>query len=131
MSDLSWRDGNTHWKGSFSLQWKRGEWSAGMINLYTGRTKDSFIRTTTVTAPYISSEGFLIVDRSWLTNFNVARNFTGKSWWGHSTVRVGVNNVFNREPPFALGASSDSDGYLRGFGDPRGRAFSVDLTKRF
>ena len=131
VSDLSWRDGNTHWKGSFSLQWKRGEWSAGFINLYSGRTKDSFIRTTTVTAPSISSEGFLIVDRSWLTNLNVARSFTGKSWWGHSTVRVGVNNVFNKEPPFALGASSDSDGYLRGFGDPRGRAFSIELAKHF
>jgi outer membrane receptor protein involved in Fe transport len=131
VTDLSWRDGNTHWKGSFSLQWKRGEWSAGFINLYTGRTKDSFIRTTTVTAPYISSEGFLIVEDSWLTNFNVARSFSGKAWWGNSTIRLGVNNAFNKAPPFALGASSDSDGYLRGFGDPRGRAFSLELSKRF
>jgi outer membrane receptor protein involved in Fe transport len=131
VSDLSWRDGNTRWKGSLTLQWKRGDWGAGLFTTYTGRTQDSFVRTTVLGGPGVSSDGFLIVDRSWLTNLSVSRQFKGGGLLGQSSVRLGVNNVFDREPPFGLGASSDTDGYLRGFGDPRGRAFSVELSKHF
>jgi outer membrane receptor protein involved in Fe transport len=130
VTDLSWRDGNTHWKGSFTLDWRRGDWSAGLFTAYTGRTQDSFLRTTQV-GPDVSADGFLIVKRSWLTNLSVTRQFNGPGILGRTSVRLGVNNVFDVEPPFGLGASSDTDGYLRGFGDPRGRAFSVELAKRF
>jgi len=130
-TDLTWRDGNTRWKGSFTLQWKRGDWSAGSFTSYTGRTQDTFVRTTTAPGGNVSSDGFLIVDRSWLTNLSVTRHFRGQGLFGQSSVRLGVNNVFDQEPPFGLGASSDTDGYLRGFGDPRGRAYSLELTKHF
>jgi iron complex outermembrane receptor protein len=130
--DLAWRDGNTRWKSSFALSWKKGGWAAGVFTTYTGRTQDSFIRTTPgSTAPGVSPEGFLIVGESWLTNVSLTRHFADRGFLRNSSVRLGVNNVFDAEPPFGLGASSDSDGYLRGFGDPRGRALSVELTKRF
>lgn len=131
VSELSWTDGNTRWKGSFGLQWKQRDWNAAWVTEYTGRTKDSFIRTTTATGPKISSEGYLIVDESWLSKFSVGRQFRGSGWLANSSVRVGVNNLFNKAPPFALGASSDSDGYLRGFGDPRGRAWYAEFSKHF
>ena len=131
ITELSWTDGNTRWKGSFRLQWRQGDWSAGWVSEYTGRTKDSFIRTTTATGPGISSEGYLIVGDSWLHKLSVSRNFRGTGWLANSSMRVGVNNLFDTAPPFALGASSDSDGYLRGFGDLRGRAWFVELTKHF
>jgi hypothetical protein len=129
--DYGWRDGNTRWKGSASLQWKRADWTATWVSDYTGRTQDSFIRTTAATGPDISSDGFLIVRDSWLSKASVAREFTGKNWLGGTTVRFGVNNLFNAEPPFALGASSDTDGYLRGFGDPRGRAYYLEVSRKF
>jgi len=131
ISELSWTDGNTRWKGSLTLNWKQGDWSAGWVSDYTGQTKDSFIRTTTATGPGISSEGFLIVKNQWISKLSFGRQFRGQGWLGNSSVRVGINNLFDAKPPFALGASSDSDGYLRGFGDPRGRAYFVELTKRF
>lgn len=51
-----------------------------------------------------------------------------ESKWGDWSVRLGVNNVFDEDPPLA-----DSDtGYQRGAGtNPRGRAYSAQLTKRF
>jgi iron complex outermembrane receptor protein len=130
VSELSWTDGNTRWKGSFTLHWKRGDWNASWGTDYTGRTKDSFVRTTTATGPGISSEGYLIVEDSWLSRFSVGREFRGPGWLGRSSLRLGVNNVFDAEPPFGLGASSDTDGYLRGFGDPRGRSYYVEFSKR-
>lgn len=129
--DYGWRDGNTRWKGSASLQWKRADWTATWVSDYTGRTQDSFIRTTAATGPDISSDGFLIVPDSWLSKVSVAREFTGKNWLGGTTVRFGVNNLFNAEPPFGLGAASDTDGYLRGFGDPRGRAYYLEVSRKF
>lgn len=130
-ANLSWRDGNTRWKGSFTLSWSRQDWSAAIFSTYTGRTQDAFLRTATHAGPAVSPDGFLIVESSWLTNFSVTRQFSGAGLLGRTSVRLAVSNVFDAEPPFGIGASSDTDGYLRGFGDPRGRAFSVELTKRF
>jgi iron complex outermembrane receptor protein len=128
VSELSWTDGNTRWKGTLTFNWKRGDWSVGWVTDYTGRTKDSTLRTTALTAPWISSEGYLIVDDSWVSKISVTRQFRGDGWLRDSAIRVGVNNVFDAEPPFGLGG--DTDGYLRGFGDPRGRAFYVEISKR-
>ncbi len=130
-TDYGWRDGNTRWKGSAGLQWKRDDWTASWVSDYTGRTQDSFLRTTVAASPDISANGFLIVKDSWLSKASIAREFTGKNWLGGTTVRVGVNNVFNTEPPFGLGAASDTDGYLRGFGDPRGRAYYLEVSRKF
>ena len=129
ISELSWTDGNTRWKGSLTLNWKQGDWSAGWVSDYTGRTKDPFVRTATATGPAISSEGYLIVADQWVSKLSFGRQFRGQGWLGNFSVRVGVNNLFDVEPPFALGG--DADGYMRGFGDPRGRAYYVELTKRF
>lgn len=128
VSELHWTDGNTEWKGTFTLGWKHKAWNFGWVTDYTGKTKDSSIRTTTATAPWISGEGFLIVGESWLSKVSLGRQFSSNGWWGNSSIRVGVNNVFNAEPPFGLGG--DTDGYLRGFGDPRGRTFFIELSKR-
>ena len=129
-SDLRWRDGNTQWKGSGTLNWHRGDWAADVFTAYTGRTQDGYLRTT-ATGPAVSAQGFLIVGDAWLTNVSVTRHFKAAGWLRFSSVRLGINNVLDAEPPFGLGAGSDTDGYLRGFGDPRGRAFSVELAKRF
>lgn len=129
VSELSWTDGNTRWKGTMTLGWKKGNWSAAWVSDYTGRTKDPFIRTTTATGPSISSEGYLIVDEVWLSKVSVTRQFQDGGWLGNSTIRLGINNLFDEEPPFGLGG--DTDGYLRGSGDPRGRTFYVELSKRF
>lgn len=125
---LSWTDGNTRWKGTFTLGWKHGDWGIGWVTDYTGRTKDSTIRTTAITSPRISGEGYLIVDESWVSKISVTRQIRRSGWLGNSSVRIGVNNVFDAEPPFGLGG--DTDGYLRGFGDPRGRAYFIEFSKR-
>jgi outer membrane receptor protein involved in Fe transport len=125
-SELSWTDGNTRWKGSFTLQWSRGLWQAGWVTEYTGRTKDPSLRTT-VTGADISSEGFYIVEESWLSRISLGRKFED-GWLKGAAVRLGVNNLFDAEPPFAL--SGETDGFFRGIGDPRGRSFYVELSKR-
>lgn len=127
VSELSWTDGNTRWKGSLSLHWRKGDWAAGWVTDYTGESKDPFLRTT-ATGPGISSEGYHIVAASWVSKASVTRHFRGDAWWGNSSVRLGVNNVFDREPPFGLGG--DTDGYLRGLGDPRGRTWFIEVTKK-
>ena len=63
-------------------------------------------------------------------NANVAYAFPRKrgSNFNDVSVRFGVNNVFDEDPPLA-----DADvGYQRGAGtNPRGRVYSAQVSKRF
>jgi outer membrane receptor protein involved in Fe transport len=45
----------------------------------------------------------------------------------HVSLRFGVSNVFNAEPPFA----DENRGAYTGTVNPRGRVFNLSATKRF
>jgi iron complex outermembrane receptor protein len=49
------------------------------------------------------------------------------------TVRVGVRNLFDKEPPFTASSSygSHAAGYAASFADPRGRFFYASLGYQF
>ncbi len=125
--DQRWLDGRPKWKGNASIRWRQDLWSAGVYANYIGGYRDSGLRTTTYTASYISADGLYIVDDYLTYNFNVARDFKRDGWMKNVSVRVGVNNVLNDDPPF-LG---DNNGTSTGNYDLRGRLYYVELTKKF
>ena len=124
-----WLDGNSKWKGNASLAWRRELWSAGVFANYVGGFRDSTLRSTTFTASYISSDGYYIVKDYLTYNVSVARHFKGDNrWLGNSTLRLGVNNLFDQDPPFS---NRSSQGYDSGTADARGRVGYVELTRKF
>lgn len=55
----------------------------------------------------------------------------GEGWRRHlanSELRVGVRNVFNKEPPFDAGITTD---YYSRYGDPRMASYEISLKKAF
>ena len=50
-----------------------------------------------------------------------------RSWLRGVSVRGGINNVFDAEPPPAALASS----YQVGTADPRGRQFTLEISRQF
>jgi iron complex outermembrane receptor protein len=125
--DQRWLDGRSKWKGNGSVRWRQGLWGAGLYANYIGSYRDSGLRSSTVTASYISADGYYIVDDYLTYNLNVTRDFKSDGWMKDVSVRVGVNNLLNEDPPF-LG---DNFGTSTGNYDVRGRLYYVELTKKF
>jgi iron complex outermembrane receptor protein len=136
-------DGTTRWRGTGSINWRKGNWNAGFSGYYIGRFAD----TATVTAATYTSLGapnyvsrqfdsgsylyrYVVHD---VVTFNafLGRRFGPESpkWLRGSGVRVSVVNLSDRKPPLASGAFgfySSVHGSLLA-----GRTWSMEMTRSF
>jgi outer membrane receptor protein involved in Fe transport len=138
------RDGRVRFRGNAGLTWRQGRWSAGWFTTYYGAFVDTSASTTKdvydalgrpdYISHYVDSGGvaryrYLVtssISHNAYVNYAIGRQ-RGRLL-GNTSLRVGVNNVFDAEPPIA-----DEDyGYRRGAAtNPRGRTFYSQITKRF
>ena len=137
------RDGRTRFRGNIGANWRAGRWSAGWFTNYYGPYADTGTATTKeiydvlgqpeYISTYVDSGGVrryrYLVTSSVIHNAHINYAFPRRrgSYLSDLSLRLGVNNVFDAEPPLA-----DSDtGYQRGAGtNPRGRAYYAQLSKR-
>jgi len=135
-------DGTTRWRGTNTINWRKGNWTAGFSAYYTG----SYADTATVTAAnyallgspsYISKQfdsgSFLYryVVRD-VVSFNASIGYRFRQeaprLLRHSSIRLGVVNLTDREPPLtsgAVGFSAAVHGSLF-----QGRSWTIELTKQ-
>jgi len=130
------------WRGAATVNWRRKDWSASLSAYYIGDYSDSGATTTQTIADSLGNPKYIVpvftngstvyryrVNDSISYNATVSYRFhTNSRWTNDTTIRVGVVNLFNAQPPL----SSDSRGY-----DPavynlmaRGQYWSVQLTKK-
>jgi hypothetical protein len=138
------RDGRVRFRGSLGTIWRGGRWVGGWFISYFGPYVDTDAATTQAVyealgrpdyiSSYIISTGARVYryEVTRLVNHNCYINYSfprrSKSVLGDLSLRLGVNNVFDVDPP--LGASAT--GYQQGAGtNPRGRAFYGQVAKRF
>ncbi|MES2693556.1 MAG: hypothetical protein V4773_08790, partial [Verrucomicrobiota bacterium] len=141
--DDLWEDGRPIWRWNTSLRWRSGNWSAGWFTSYYGSFVDSGAATTAAIYEYLGRPEY--IDNSTTTNAGATRyllrvepvishnvNFGYRFDRRHkfallrsSSVRWGVNNLLNTEPPIADGTY----GYQSGTYNPRGRQFWLELAK--
>ncbi len=135
-------DGTTRWRGTTSVSWRKGNWSANLGGYYTGRFAD----TATVTAAaytalgspgYISKQfdsgsylyRYVVRD---VVSFNASVGYRFKQEaprvLRNSSIRLGVINLTDREPPH----TSDQIGFSAGVHGSlfQGRAWTLELTKQ-
>jgi outer membrane receptor protein involved in Fe transport len=139
------RDGRTRFRGNIGGTYRTGPWTAGWFTTYFGPFVDTGASTTLEVydalgrpdyiSTYVDAGGvrryrYLV---SSAVNHNMYLNYTfprtrERRLPSNLALRLGVNNVFDRDPPLA-----DEDyGYRRGAAtNPRGRAFYGQVTKRF
>ncbi len=138
------RDGRTRFRGNLGLTWRRERWTAGWLATYYGPFVDTGTATTKEIYDVLGQPEYIstYVDSGGVRRYRylVTSNITHNTYinyaiprrrgsnFGDISVRFGVNNVFDAEPPLA-----DSDvGYQRGAGtNPRGRTYYSQLSKRF
>ena len=119
VTELLRNNGNPRLKASASVLWSHRNWTASVFQRYTG----DYLAPTAYTS---NGQRFIVEDYS-VTNVSVGYSFQ-RGWLDGTRVRVGVNNVFDRDPPLY---PVNSSGYNPSYSDPRGRTAYVDVTYRF
>ncbi len=136
------RNGRTKWRANASLTWRQGAVSAGWFSSYFG----SFVDTSAATTEQIyrvlgypnyirvfNDNGItrylLRVDPSISHNAWISYRFdrNAHAWLRGVTVRGGINNVLDRAPQLG----DEQYGYFSGSANPRGRQFTMDVSRRF
>ena len=133
------------WRGNVQLNWRRDQWSAGLGMFYTGSFTLSGVTTSRATYEALGSPAsikpvftngstlYRMVHRDTQTynaflSYRLRKTDT-RSWLRDTSVRVGVNNLFNAEPPL----SDDNNTYESALFNTiaKGRMYSLTLTKTF
>jgi hypothetical protein len=135
--------GTPEWRGTATLSWRLKQWGAGIGYYYTGSYTDAGATTTQATYAALGEPGYItpifnngavsyrytVHDSKSYNVFATYRVSAANRYLNNTSIRLGVNNVFDAIPPL----SSDSRGY-----DPsiynsmaRGLTWSLQLTKKF
>ncbi len=139
------RDGRSRYRGSMGGTYRHERWTAGWFANYYGKYVDTSTATTLAVYEALGRPSYISVYddsggvrryRYLVSSYMVHNAYVNYAFprlrerflLSNLSVRLGVNNVFDTEPPLA-----DEDvGYRRGAGtNARGRAFYAQLTKRF
>ncbi len=115
--DLMQRDGRPKWRGTANLTWRMNQWTTGVWASYVGDVLGS--------ATLADGTPFMIDD--WLTVNLYGQYAFEDGWLDGTTVRLGVRNVADEDPPLA----DESFGYMGDLHSNRGRYWHVSLRRKF
>lgn len=105
------------------VNWEKGAWNATSTANFTAHYHVDRDPNATINAYYdLYNQGYMIPS---MTTVDASVAYSG---FKNMQVRVGVNNVFNRDPAFD--PSSDI-GYDNTYGDPRGRYIYASISYKF
>jgi len=119
------RDLYLRWKHNATVSVSRGPWSFMLSNLYRDGYRDQLPDAGKSTPP----AGFNPHVGSY-TTFGLSTTYTGLK---NTTVTVGLQNLFDRDPPFTAHNVDEvvGAGWDPRVADPRGRALSFDVKYKF
>jgi outer membrane receptor protein involved in Fe transport len=139
------RDGRTRFRGSVGATWRKERWTAGWFTTYYGAYVDTGASTTKEIYDALGKPDYISVyvdsgnvrryrylvspfaSHNAYVNYAVSRQRRGSVFSGVS-LRFGVNNVTDIEPPLA----DEAFGYRRGAGTTaKGRTFYSQVSKSF
>jgi len=112
------------WQHTASAEWVYGSYSMTLEHVLTSGWTES---AASVAANIGVEEAHKVSDSS---RFNLSMTYKGIK---NLTARLGVKNLFDKEPPYVASSSfgSHAAGYAASFTDPRGRFFYGSLSYQF
>jgi iron complex outermembrane receptor protein len=119
------RDLYLRWKHNATFSVAKGDWSAMLSNLYRNGYMDQVPNAGKGTPP----AGFSPRVASY-TTWGLSGTYTGLK---NTTVTVGIQNLFDRDPPFTAHNVDEvvGAGWDPRVGNPRGRSLSFDVKYNF
>lgn len=136
------RNGRASWRANASVSWRQGPLSAGWFTSYFGSFVDTSAATTEPIYRALGGPSYikvfndngitrylLRVDPSFNHNAWLSYRFdkNARKWLRGVTVRGGINNILDREPQLG----DEQYGYFSGSANPRGRQFTLDISRKF
>ena len=112
---------NPYTRASASITWNKEQWGGSLFARYVGGVED-----TSTSATVDGETQFLPVDEFIQVNGSLSYTFLGGSL-DNTTVRLGMNNIFNEQPPLA----DETFGFADNLHSNRGRYFFLQLSKSF
>ena len=136
-------DGVVEWRRSASLTWRKGNWRAGWYTTFYDDFMDTSAATTEAVYEALGRPDYIEVfvepvsgvvryrqkvESFMAHNANLTYHFDrNDGLLADATVRFGVSNLTDEEPPLA----DESRGYRGGTVSAKGRSFYLELTKKF
>ncbi|MET0983615.1 MAG: TonB-dependent receptor [Telluria sp.] len=119
------RDLYLRWKHSATFSVSQGDWNVLVSNNFASGYKDQLPNAGKGTPP----PGF-DPDVSSYTRFGLATTYKG---FRNTSITFGIQNLFDRDPPFTAHNVDDvvGAGWDPRVADPRGRAYTLNLTYKF
>ena len=110
--------GRPEWKYSMSASYEWANWKVGAFSQYTGDVYSTSVSST--------DYGPWPIEDQTTWNFYGQYTVENDGWTNGSSIRVGVRNAFNEDPPLA-----DTYGYLSSLYQPLPRYWYVNVKKSF
>lgn len=135
LNEVGYLSSPLKWRGNVGLDWSRGSWSAGWNTQFYD---SQLIYTVSATAAAIANTVLTQGADHWGSQFyhdaQISYQFgRGHEGWRRAfsdlKVSVGLQNVFNREPPLQAGTGTRTG--FQNIEDPRLRRYSLTIRKRF
>lgn len=135
------RNGRAKWRASASAAWRNGPWTATWFTSYFGSFVDTSAATTEAVYRALNYPShirpfddngvlryYYRVRPAIVHNASLTYKFTASAprWLQGITVRGGINNVFDTEPPLI----DEANGFQSGV-HIRGRQFQCEFTRQF
>lgn len=136
------RGGRVKWRANANLSWRLGSWSAGWFTSYFDSYVDTGAETTAQIYQALGGPDYirafndngvtrylLLIRPVYQHNAWIGCRFdrSAKAWLQGTSVRLGMNNVLDTDPPL----TADQYGFRTGAANPRGRQFTMEVSKKF
>lgn len=120
-------DGRPRWRFSGSVNWGSGPVDVSLFANYVGEVWNTSVSRD---VPLVSDDpnaNFYRVNDMLTFNTAISYTFDNDGPLDGTRIRLGVNNLFDKDPPLA----DETYGFLSALHSPRGRVFRVELRKNF
>ena len=118
-------DRNPRLRASLRGTWRNAGWGAGLSGRYVSEVFDLDVTSSVDGSPYTVEE---FISFSGYGQYDFDEGGTDSGWLSGTRIRLGINNIFDRDPSLF---PDPSVGYSSALHSNRGRYFYVDLSKYF
>lgn len=127
LGELLELDGRPKWRLSGSINWESGPVEIGVFGQYTGKVWDtSVVRDVLLVSDDPNANYFPVKDQ-FVVNLSISYTIKNNTPLDGTRLRIGVNNVFDKDPPLA----DETYGFYSELYTARGRVVHIELRKKF